>query len=152
MINSPPIQTTVDDRQGRAPRLAEPWVQWFTRLFAFLGVESQALQWVPTFTGLTVVNGTGGATYTGTYTKIGRMVFWTVTIAVTGTCTTASVLNATYINNLPFTVGVSGTCEVVNAAGLSSGVGQAPASGVAAYPPAWAAYNGGVTISGCYST
>ena len=126
-------------------------MQWFTRLFNFLGVESQLLQWVPAFTGLTVVNGTGAATYTGTYTKIGRIVFWTVVITVTGSCTTASVLNTTFVNNLPFTVGVNSTCHVINAVGLAIGVGQVPASGVAAYPPAWSAYNGAVTVSGWYS-
>ena len=52
--------------------------------------------WTPIFTNLTVVAGTGGATYAGRYSRLGRTVFYTVTITCTGTATTASTAGTTY--------------------------------------------------------
>jgi len=147
--NSPPIQTPVDVREKALTRIAVPWSQWFIAIQNFLGIEST---WVPTFTGLTVVNGTGGATYSGTYTKIGRIVYWSVVVTVTGTCTTASAAGSTWINNLPVIVAGPGTLNAVSAALASYGIGVVTLNTTKAYVPTWAATNSNITISGWYST
>ena len=101
--------------------------------------------WTPTFSGLTVVNGTGGATYSGSYTKIGRLVIAKWEITVTGTCTTASTANSTNISNLPFTSSTAGNCMIVNDSIVSYGIGKVLNSSTACYLPTWAAYNGAIT-------
>lgn len=115
----------------------------------------QSSTWTPTFTNLTVVNGTGGATYSGAYTKYGTLVRWSVVISVTGTCTTASTAGATFIDNLPFTTGTGAaafsTCEAVDGGTVASyGIGLV--TGVAAKTPSWAATNTQIVISGSYQT
>jgi len=109
--------------------------------------------WTPAFTGLTVVNGTGGATYSGTYTKIGRIVYYVARIVVSGTCTTASTAGTTYINNLPFTVGgfASTVCSSANTGTLVNyGGGLLPGTTTNAYTPTWAAANNNIISSGTY--
>ncbi len=145
--NSPPIQTPVDVREKSLTRVAVPWSQWFTAVQNFFGIEST---WVPSFTGLTVVNGTGGATYSGTYTQVGRIVFWNVVITVTGSCTTASTAGTTTINNLPVASGVTGTCAVVD--DLTQSLGNGLVSGSTVNTPTWTARNTSINISGWYST
>ena len=146
MINPPPVQTAVD---ATGTKVAVQWVQWFQTLYSFLGTEAT---WTPAFTGLTVAPGTGTVTYSGTYTKIGRAVFWVANITITGNATTASTVNTTQITNLPVTVGASNTCVAVNAATTSYGNGLVAAAGTVALLPTWAAYNGNVVITGWYST
>ena len=108
--------------------------------------------WTPTFVSLTVVNGTGGATYSGTYTKIGRVVFWTAAIAVTGTCTTASVAGSTNISNLPFQVANSNSfLTACDGTPNSLGVGQNQGGSLVAYIPTWTARNAQIFLSGQYN-
>lgn len=139
-FNNAPQQSPLT-ADGQIP--AVPWSQWFQ------GMWSSNENWVPVFSGLTVVNGTGGATYSGQWAKVGGLLFWTVQIAVTGTATTASVANTTKITNLPFACAVPNVCHAVNDATVSLWTGRVPA-GLNAYPPSWNAYNGGITISGWY--
>lgn len=106
--------------------------------------------WTPAFTNLTVVNGTGGATYTGGYVRIGNIVNWWAKIATSGTCTTASTFATTILNNLPFS---SVSPSVCHATRSSSGTnifesGWTQAGGNNAYMPSWAAYDGDIYISG----
>lgn len=54
--------------------------------------------WTPALTNLTINSGT--PTYSGTYTKIGRLVF--VYWAIGGTRNITITANSTYINNMPF--------------------------------------------------
>lgn len=100
---------------------------------------------VPTFTNLAVV---GTPTYTGVYTKIGRVVHFTVKIVTAGADTTASTANSTY-HNLPFTpANPHPSYAIVN--DLSkSGLGIAWTDGNN-YTPTWAAHTGTVAISGTY--
>lgn len=59
--------------------------------------------WTPNLVGFTVVNGTGGWTYSGTGTRIGRLLHATAQFAKTGTATIASPGGyTTYISNWPF--------------------------------------------------
>lgn len=55
--------------------------------------------WTPALTNLTINSGT--PTYSGTYTKIGRLVF--VYWSIGGTRNITVTANSTFINNLPFT-------------------------------------------------
>lgn len=127
----------------------------FTANTPLAGVTSRLLNWyeegtfTPTFTNLTVVNGSGGATYTGTYTRVGRLVYFTVRIAITGSCTTASTNGSTYVS-LPFTAAPSaGSVGVAdgNAANLSNGL----ISGAVCYMPTWSARNVEIYIGGTFS-
>lgn len=105
--------------------------------------------WVVTPVNLTVVNGTGGATYAGKYTKIGNLVFFAISITVTGTCTTASVANTTLFN-LPFVPAYASVCGAVDANVVSLGNGQIWTDGNT-YSPTWAARNVPVDIGGVYA-
>lgn len=104
--------------------------------------------WTPSFTGLTVVNGTGTVTYAGRYTRIGNLVFWEVTINPSGTATTASVAGTTKITNLPFTASSPATCQVVDGAGINSYGNGLVGFGTVAYTPNWAAANVEIVITG----
>lgn len=89
----------------------------------------------PSFTGLTT---SGTVTYTGRYTKIGRMV--DVTIQVQSTGSTSATLGTTLVNmlSLPYAVGRMNISTAANANSLA-GIGQALISSAAFYVPAWSA-------------
>lgn len=105
--------------------------------------------WSPTFSGLTVVNGTGTATYAGRYTRIGNLVFFTVSIIVSGTCTVQATSGVTYINNLPFTESVTdGNLVVADSEANSYGTGVISSNSTNGFVPTWAAVNRSILISG----
>jgi hypothetical protein len=105
--------------------------------------------WTPTFTGLTVVNGTGGATYAGKYHIEGNMFFWEVSITVTGSCTTSSAGGgATYFGGIPITgTPAVNFCTAMFENGTTT-IGTGIVSVTNAYLPAWAATNSTVLIYG----
>lgn len=106
--------------------------------------------WTPTFTNLTVVNGTGGATYTGRYTRIGRTVFYTSTITCTGTATTASTAGTTYCD-LPIAAAQDDTVTVADSATkLAIGNGFLDSTSDRCYPASWTATSNKIIISGKY--
>lgn len=106
--------------------------------------------WTPVFTNLTVVNGTGGATYTGRYSRIGRTVFFNIQIVCTGTATTSSTVGSTYCT-LPTAVGVSDGCDVINAtSNVSVGSGGISSSTDTCYPAGWIATGNTICITGKY--
>jgi len=106
--------------------------------------------WTPTFTSLTVVNGTGGATYYGRYSRIGRTVFYTVKIVCTGTATTASTAGTTYCD-LPIVAAQDDTVAISNATTrLSVGAGYLDSTNDRCYPSAWTATGNTIIISGKY--
>jgi hypothetical protein len=100
--------------------------------------------WVPTFSNLTVVNGTGGATYSGGYIQAGNVINWWARIMVTGTCTTAATLGSTQITNLPFTNAHPCACFALTT--TFQGIGYV--AGVNANMPTWSARNENVNING----
>ena len=112
----------------------------------FSGVQT----WTPAFTGLTVVNGTGGVTITGSYVIIGKMIKFRVKIATTGTATTASTASTTFINNLPFPVLQNDSLRAISGTVTQGGVGLVAEGGTNGYTPTWTAYNGTFTIEGQY--
>ena len=106
--------------------------------------------WTPTFTNLTVVNGTGGATYSGRYSRIGRTVFYTIKIVCTGTATTASVAGTTYCT-LPVAATQDDTVDVANATTrLSVGSGYLDSTNDRCYPATWTTTGNTIIISGKY--
>ena len=106
--------------------------------------------WTPTFTNLTVVNGTGGATYAGRYTQIGSIVYYTITITCTGTATTASTAGTTYCT-LPVAATYNDTCATANSTtNVGIGTGVLDATNDRCYPNTWAATGNTITISGKY--
>ena len=103
----------------------------------------------PTFTGLTVVNGTGSVTFSGRYTRIGNRVDWEITIQPSGSATSQSVAGSTFCNNLPFTGSNGSNCLACdNSTGLSLGTGAVLASTTQAYTPSWAANNHFLVVTG----
>ena len=105
--------------------------------------EAQA--WTPSFTGLTT---SGAATITGSYWKIGSMVFWVIHI-VPGT-STSSTAGSTYCS-VPIGTPVGlWTCSAADDGAVSHGVGLIGTSGVI-YTPTWSSITVAVEISGCYA-
>lgn len=102
----------------------------------------------PVFSNLTVVNGTGGATFSGRYTAIGDLVTVSIRISTTGTCTTSSGTN-TYTNSLPFPAARGAISPVVNTSSMAY-VGTGVISGVSMTLPAWTATSNQIDISGSY--
>ena len=106
--------------------------------------------WTPTFTGLTVVSGTGGAAYAGRYSRIGRTVFYTIKISCTGTATTASTAGTTYCD-LPVPATQDDSCNTTNATTkLGVGVGYLDSTNDRIYPNSWTATGNTIIISGKY--
>lgn len=113
-------------------------------------INSTQNTWTPTFTNLTVVPGTGGATYAGRYSRLGRTVFYTVTITCTGTATTASTAGSTYCT-LPIGASYDDTVTIANAAtGLGLGTGYLDSTNDRCYPGTWGATGNKIIISGKY--
>ena len=110
----------------------------FTANTSAAGMTSQLLNWyeegtwTPAFTNLSVVS--GSPTYAGTYTRVGRQVFFTIYIS--GGATTTSTANSTYCNNLPFTASVNCVCAASNASSVDNyGTGLIQGSNV--FTPTW---------------
>jgi len=104
--------------------------------------------WTPAFTSLTVV---GTATFVGTYTKVGRLLYWKAKVSTTGT--TASVAGTTFINNLPFALGPDRPTFIAQVADFvgCNAVGWV-ASQTQARTPTWSANANDIYLSGCYET
>jgi hypothetical protein len=106
--------------------------------------------WTPSFTDLTVV---GTPTYTGLYTKIGRVVYFSVRIQ--STTTTASTVGVTVMSSFPFVI-ATGENTVLSAvnfdtlASLPNGTITKSAGSTIAYLPTWAA-TANVVLSGFYT-
>jgi len=98
--------------------------------------------WVPAWTGLTVVNGTGGATFTGSYRFDGPFIEGEAQIATTGTCTTQSTASSTFINNLPYQPVRNSTCTVVSGTVTDGGIGLVQTGGTNCFTSSWAAAGG----------
>lgn len=132
----------------------------FTANTPLAGMTSQLLKWyeegtfTPVPSGLTVV---GTPTYTGYYTRIGRMLYFSMKIS--STTTTTSTADATTFSASGFPVivnngGAYGTCTAVNMGNTGSlGVGQIVYSGGATtiFTPTWTAV-ANVLVNGFFIT
>lgn len=96
--------------------------------------------WTPSPTNLTVV---GTPTYTGTYTRVGRLV--TLFLKVSSTVTTAATLNSTYFSGLPFTPALGAASSSVGESVENYGSGLIFTDSKW-YMPSWAA------VANTYST
>ena len=106
--------------------------------------------WTPVFTNLTVINGTGGVTYAGRYSRIGRTVFYQITITCSGTATTASTGGSTYCD-LPVVAAQDDVVTVANGTtklGLTSGYLDSTTD--RCYTPTWPATGNTIILSGKY--
>lgn len=111
---------------------------------------SEQSTWTPTFTNLTVVNGTGAATYAGRYSRIGRTIFYTVKISCSGTATTASTAGTTYCD-LPVAAAQDDTVTTSNKTTLLGiGTGLLDSTNDRCYPSSWTATGNTIIISGKY--
>jgi hypothetical protein len=110
--------------------------------------------WSPTWAGsYVVVPGTGDAITAGTYNVIGNTVFFEVTITITGTATTANTAASGRFDPPPGFAPArnSAMVTVQGPTGNAVGAGNNGAVfGGSVYPPAWAASNNNITISGWY--
>lgn len=106
--------------------------------------------WTPIFTNLTVVTGTGGATYAGRYSRLGRTFFYTVTITCTGTATTASTAGTTYCD-LPVNPTQDDAVLIADkTTSLGLGTGYLDSTNNRCYPCSWTATGNTIIISGKY--
>ncbi len=106
--------------------------------------------WTPIFTNLTVVAGTGGATYAGRYSRLGRTVFYTVTITCTGTATTSSTAGTTYCD-LPVNPTQDDAVLIADkTTSLGLGTGYLDSTNNRCYPCSWTATGNTIIISGKY--
>ncbi len=106
--------------------------------------------WTPIFTNLTVVTGTGGATYAGRYSRLGRTVFYTVTITCTGTATTSSTAGTTYCD-LPVNPTQDDAVLIADkTTSLGLGTGYLDSTNNRCYPCSWTATGNTIIISGKY--
>lgn len=106
--------------------------------------------WTPIFTNLTVVAGTGGATYAGRYSRLGRTFFYTVTITCTGTATTASTAGTTYCD-LPVNPTQDDAVLIADkTTSLGLGTGYLDSTNNRCYPCSWTATGNTIIISGKY--
>ncbi len=106
--------------------------------------------WVPTFTNLTEVLGGGSVTKEGRFSRIGRTVFFTVSITTSGGATTASTAASTYCD-LPVAAAYNDTVSCANnTTNLSIGNGVVDATNDRIYPCTWTATSNTITISGKY--
>jgi len=142
-LNPPPVESGWAQDSKMGPILV--WALWFEKMWNALSGTIAPLSWTPVATNLTVV---GAATLTGSYTRVGNVVNFIISIATTGT--TASTAGTTTIT-LPVTAAESAICSAAELTTyVSLGNGIIAANTLTLYPPSWAATANTVIISGTY--
>ena len=122
----------------------------FTANTPAAGMTSQLLNWyeegtwTPNITNLTVV---GTPATTGTYTRIGRLVY--IECRFSASVSVASTGGVSYVSGLPFTAGFVSACIAINAS-TSVSLGNGQINGTILYTPTFGATAGTVSISGSY--
>ena len=92
----------------------------------------------------------GIATYAGRYSRLGRTVFYTVTITCTGTATTASTAGTTYCD-LPVNPTQDDAVLIADkTTSLGLGTGYLDSTNNRCYPCSWTATGNTIIISGKY--
>ena len=131
-----------------APQTAAKGIN-FTANTPASGMTSQLLNWyeegtwTPNITNLTVV---GTPATTGTYTRIGRLVYIECRFSASSIASTGGV---SYVSGLPFTAGFVSACIAINAS-TSVSLGNGQINGTILYTPTFGATAGTVSISGSY--
>jgi hypothetical protein len=144
-LTPPPIESGWGQDAKRGPVIV--WALWFEKVWNALSGTIAPLSWTPVATSLTIVT---GATYTGSYTRVGNLVHFVISVATTGT--TASTAGTTYFT-LPVTAAENDVCTAVELTAFASrGNGVIAANTMRVYPPSWAATANTVVISGTVRT
>ena len=103
--------------------------------------------WTPVAHGLTVSS--GSATLTGTYTRIGRLFYWILTITPPAGQTTSSTAGTTYVSGLPL---APETISLVSAGSSTESYGNSVVGLTGAvYCPVWTTVSGAIVMSGIFS-
>lgn len=136
-LETPPLRTPIQQADGK---FAGIWQKWFERLWYNSAAVPQVFE--PMFTGLT-----GSATITGTYTKMGGLMFFD--ILITPDTTTSSVLGTTFINNLPLQGASFGSLTAINTfSRVVLGTGQVDLNTNSAWTPTWTTVANPISING----
>jgi len=140
-LNPPPIESGWGQDSKRGPILV--WALWFQKVWNALAGAIAPLSWTPVATNLTIVT---GATLAGSYTRVGNLAHFKISITTTGS--TASTAGATTIT-LPLTAAENEVCMAANRTTIASyGNGIIAGGTMTLYPPTWAAMANEVVISG----
>ena len=109
--------------------------------------------WTPTLNNFTIVNGTGSVTATGTYVKIGHLVWATCQISPSGTATSACVAGTSFVSGLPYLPATTSAGSFVLGGETSGGqaVFYSNSGNGDIAPTAWSAVNVAIYITGVYS-
>ena len=120
-------------------------------------LEDTPKTFTPSFSGLTIVNGTGGVTYSGIYSIRNRIVTFVAKMTVTGTATIANTAsNTTFmypIADIPLLPQFDSTIQITNSSQSASqnvGTGFIYEVNGRMYLPTWSASNSNFIISGTY--
>ena len=140
-INPPPIESGWGQDSKRGPVIV--WALWFQNIWLALQHAVAPVSWTPVPANLTVV---GAATLTGSYTQVGNLVHFSISISTTGT--TASTAGTTTLT-LPFTAAENDLCAAAELTSYTSyGNGIIATNTMTVFPPSWAATANVVIISG----
>jgi len=153
-FNPPPIESGWGQDSKMRPVII--WSLWFEKVWNALSGTISPLSWTPIATNLTIVT---GATLAGSYTRVGNLIHFVITITTTGT--TASTAGTTTItlpsfldsggNAIPLIAAENDVCAAAELTAFSShGNGIIAAGTPILYPPTWAATANTVIISGTY--
>lgn len=105
--------------------------------------------WTPAWTGLVEAGG-GALTFTGSYTRIGRLVKWRSTVSSAGGRTSASTGGVSY-HDLPIAAAGDDTVTAADrTTNTGLGTGSLDSTNDRAYSPAWAATADTIVMSGSY--
>jgi hypothetical protein len=99
--------------------------------------------WTPNLTNMIVV---GSPAVAGTYTKIGRMVYFECRVSATSIASTAGT---SYISGLPFTAGQVSAFIAINASS-SVALGSGQVNGTILYTPTFSPLGATISCSGSY--
>jgi hypothetical protein len=99
--------------------------------------------WTPNLTNMTVV---GSPSVAGTYTKIGRFVYFECRVSSTSIASTAGT---SYISGLPFTAGQVSSFIAINASS-SVALGSGQVNGTILYTPTFSPLGATISCSGSY--
>ncbi len=140
-LNPPPVDSGWAQEAKRGPVLV--WALWFQKVWLALQHVIAPISWTPVPTNLTIVT---GATLTGSYTQVGNLVHFSISITTTGT--TASTAGTTTLS-IPFTAAENDLCAAAELTTYTSyGNGIIAGGTMTIFPPTWAPTANEVIISG----
>jgi hypothetical protein len=116
-----------------------------------LAIYVENSPFTPTPNAFTIVNGTGGVTFAGWYTQVGKFVHYEIIATLTGTATLAATV-ASNFTNIPFLTPPKDSIianHVTDNAGTNYGHGATSNSGAHFSPAIGATHGGGGIVWSC---